>query len=422
MAQRPKATPRVGLSGEPGVLELERPLAANLSPGRPLVAHFHAPEGMVLLREPTALTGFFAGSLSSLSVEEVLGHILSGIRSGQLILQHGMVQRTVSFRDGQPIFAVSSVHHERLGAVVVQLGLVTPEQLHQALGKVTPTLRIGAVLTREGFLSEANLYSAMTYLVREVVLNLFEMSEGSFLFLEGRPPEGDSVKLQERTRDLVLQGMKRGEVVARLRKHFPDDTSVVAGPESPPPGEEGLFATAANGTTLGALRSVWEGSLFSFLTWVEERTRDGALLVQQKSAMMTPPMPRRASGTFMAVPPPPVAPLGPEDRFNALLAQIHTALRLAGANPDLMRGFLESPQQGLESAYEGVTLGPDGRVDVERIRQNVSGGGEALARAMTLEALDAFVSYALFSARNVLPGEMSERLYRGYRELQEGLS
>jgi hypothetical protein len=375
---------------------------------------------MVLLREPAALSGFFAGSLSSLSVEEVLGHILSGIRSGQLILQHGLVQRTVSFRDGQPIFAVSSVHHERLGAVVVQLGLVTPEQLHQALGKVTPTLRIGAVLTREGFLSEANLYSAMTYLVREVVLNLFEMSEGSFLFLEGRPPEGDSVKLQERTRDLVLQGMKRGEVVARLRKHFPDETAVVAGPESPPPGEEALFATAAHGTTLGALRSVWEGSLFSFLTWVEERTRDGALILQQKNA--APPMPRRASGTFMSVPPPAVAPLGPEDRFNTLLAQIHTALRLAGANPDLMKGFLESPQQGLESAYEGVTLAPDGRVDVARIRQNVSSGGEALARAMTLEALDAFVSYALFSARNVLPGEMSERLYRSYRELQEGLS
>jgi hypothetical protein len=407
------------LSGEPGTLELERPLAASLSPHHPLAAHFHSPEGMVLLRESSSLSGFFAGSLSSLAVEEVLGHILSGIRSGQLVVQSGLVQRTVSFRDGQPVFAVSSVPHERLGAVVVRLGLVTPEQLHHALGKVTPTLRIGAVLTREGFLSEANLYNAMTYLVREVMLNLFEMSEGSFLFLEGRPPEADAVKLQERGKDLVLQGIKRGEVVARLRRHFPDETPVVAGSELPPPGEEALLARAAHGTTLGALRSFWEGSLFSFLTWAEERSRDGSLVLQQKAG---PPMPRRASGTFLAVPPPPVAPLSPEERFNVLLAQIHTAIRLAGANPDLLRGFLESPQPGLETAYEGVTLGPDGRVDVARIRQNVSGGDGALARAMTLEAIDAFVSYALFSARNVLPGEMSERLYRSYRELQEGLS
>ncbi|MET0404002.1 MAG: DUF4388 domain-containing protein [Cystobacter sp.] len=426
MAARPKASFRPGQGGEPAVLELERPLAASLSPGQPLVAHFHSPEGVVLLREPASLGGFFAGSLSSLSVEEVLGHIVSGIRSGQLTLQHGPVQRTVTFRDGQPTFAISSVHHERIGSVVVQLGLVTPEQLHSALGKVTPALRIGAVLSREGYLSEANLYSAMTYLVREVMLNLFEMSEGSFLFLEGRQPPGDQVKLHERTRDLVLQGIKRGEAVARLRRRFPDDLMVTTGAEAPPPGEEALFAQAAAGTSLGALRSFWEGSLFSFLTWVEERMRDGALVVQLKASVpaVAPvtAVPRRASGTFMAIPPPAAPPMSPEERFNALLAQIHTAIRLAGANPDLLRGFLESPQPGLETAYEGVTLGPDGRLDVARIRQNVSSGGEALTRAMTLEAVDAFVSYALFSARNVLPGEMSERLSRGYRDLQEGLS
>lgn len=418
MAPRPKATPRLGLGGEPTALELEPSLASSLSPGQPLAAFFHAPEGMVLLREPPGLTGFFAGSLASLSMDEVVSHVVSGIRGGQLILQHGEVQRTVTFRDGQPVFAVSNVPHERLGAVVVQLGLVTPAQLQRALGLVTPTQRIGAVLTREGFLSEAHLYSAMTYLVREVVLNLFEMTEGSFLFLEGRLADSDAVKLQERTRDLVLQGIKRGELVARLRKRFPDDAPVMAGPEAPPPGEESLVAMADGGTTLGELRSEWEGSLFSFLSWVEARSRDGSLLVQQKSPA---PLPRRPSGSFVA-PPPPMPPLGPEERFNALLARIYGAIRLSGGNPDLLRGFLESPQPGLESAYEGVTLGPDGRVEVERIRRNVSGGGEALARAMTLEALDTFVSYALFTARNVLAPEVFERLHRGYRELQEGLS
>ena len=79
MAARPKASLRPGQGGEPAVLELERPLAASLTPGQPLVAHFHSSEGVVLLREPAALGGFFAGSLSSLSVEEVLGHVVSGM-------------------------------------------------------------------------------------------------------------------------------------------------------------------------------------------------------------------------------------------------------------------------------------------------------------------------------------------------------
>jgi hypothetical protein len=85
----------------------------------------------------------------------------------------------------------------------------------------------------------------------------------------------------------------------------------------------------------------------------------------------------------------------------------------------MLRGFLDAPPSGLEAAYEGVALGEDGRVDVERIRRNVAGGGEALARALTLEALDAFVSYALFSAKNVLPPDVAEQLARSYLSLQE---
>jgi hypothetical protein len=416
VATRPKATPRLS-GGEAAGLELERSLACHLSPGRPLAAHIHAPEGMVLLRESPGFSGFFAGSLTSLSMEEVFAHVVSGVRSGLLIVQHGEVQRTLAFRDAQIIFATSTVRHERLGAAVVQLGLISPEQLHQALARVTPTQRIGQVLTRGGFVSEANLYSAMTYLVREVALNLFEMKEGSFLFLEGRPPESDAVKLSERTKDIVLQGIKRGEAVARLRRRFPDNTRVMPGPEgSPPPGEEELFTRAMGGVLLGDLRAAaWEGSLYAFLTWVEERVRDGSLKLVQ--------LPARASTTMAAVaPPPPVPPLSPEERFNALLTQIHTALRLAGANPDLLRGFLESPPAGLEAAFQGVQLGPDGKLDVERLRRNVATGGAALARALTLEALDAFVSYALFSARNVLPPEMAERLARSYRDLQEGMA
>lgn len=410
MAPRPKATPRV--SGEAASLELERPLAVGLSPSRPLAAHFHAPEGMVLLKEPPGLTGFFAGSLGALSVEDVLAQVLSGVRSGQLVVQHGPLRRTVAFRDGAAIFATSTERYERLGAVLVRLGLLTAAQLQGALARVTPQQRIGQVLTREGLVSEANLYSAMTLLVREVMLNLFEMAEGSFLFLEGRAPPGDSVKLPERMRDLVLQGIKRGEETSRLRRRYPDDTRVAPGPEAPSFGEEPLLDKVGAGLTLRELRGAYEGSVFAFLTWVDEQVRGKALVVQPAEAP-APPVAPPASAT------PSLEQLGPEERYLGLLDLVARALEEAGQEAGMLRGFLDAPPSGLESAYEGVTLGEDGRVDVERIRRNVAGGGEALARALTLEALDAFVSYALFSAKNVLPAEVSERLSRAYLTLQE---
>lgn len=412
MASKPRATPRV--SGEAASLDLERPLATVVSPSRPLVAHFHAPEGLVLLPESLGATGFFAGSLGALSVEEVFAQILSGIRTGQLVVQHDTVRRAVAFRDGQVVFATSSERWERLGTVMVRLGLLTEDQLAGALAQVTPARRIGQVLTSQGLVSEANLYSAMTFVVREVVLNLFEMQEGSFLFLEAKAPAVDAVKLPERTRDLVLTGIKRAEETGRLRRRFPDDLHVQPGPQGALPGEEALFAKLGEGTSLGALRARYAGSQYAFYNGVEEAVRGGHLAVQA-------PAPAPAQGP--AVEGMAWELLSAEERYNLLLSLVHRALREAGRDVDLLRGFVDAPPPGLEDAYQGVTLGPDGRVDVARLRANVStSGGEAVGRAMALEALDAFVSYALFSARNVLPTDVAERLAHTYRTLQGGIS
>jgi len=411
LAQKPRATPRVG--GEASSLELEKPLATGLSPSRPLAAWFHGPEGMVLLQEPSGIAGFFAGSLGTLSMEEVFAHVLSGIRSGLLVVQHGTVRRTVSFRDGQVVFATSTERWERLGAVMVRLGMVTQAQLTQALSRVTPSRRIGQVLTSEGMVSEAHLYGAMTFVVREVVLSLFEMTEGSFLFVEGPAPMADVVKLPERTRDLVLTGIKRSEEVARLRRRYPDDMRASPGPAGARAGDERRFQRLGAGLTVAELRGTFEGGPHAFYGWLDECVVGGHLVVK-------PPEPPPAPGPSvegMAW-----ELLSAEERYNLLLSLVHRALRDAGEDVDLLRGFLEAPPPGLEEVFAGVTLGADGRVDVARLRANVPGADEAVARAMTLEALDAIVSYALFSARNVLPSEVAERLSNTYRTLQGGLA
>ncbi|SEL59248.1 protein of unknown function [Stigmatella aurantiaca] len=369
---------------------------------------------MILLREPPDLIGYFAGNLGSLFMEDVFSHVLSGIRSGQLVIQQGALRRTVSFRDGQVVFATSTERYERLGAVIVQLGLITSEQLLHAVSLVTPSRRLGQVLVTEGMVSESNLYNAMTFLVREVVLNLFEMMEGNFLFLETQPPVSDVVKLPERTRDLVIQGIKRGEATNRMRRLYPEDTRVVAGPRAAPPGEEALFARARQGVTLKELRPAYEGSIHAFLSWVEERLGTGELVIE--------PLPEAAAaaGSFDWGPSPET--LGPEDRYNLLLSLVYRALQEVGRDVNMLSSFLDSPPAGLEDAYAGVTLDEEGRVDVALIRNNVASGDEALSRALTLEALDAFVSYALFTAQNALPPDIAGQLSLTYRALQEGLT
>jgi hypothetical protein len=242
------------------------------------------------------------------------------------------------------------------------------------------------------------------------------MMEGSFIFMEAPPPLGDIVKLPERTKDLVIQGIKRGEATNRLRRQFPDDMRVVTGSGGFPPGEDALAAAVQKGVSLKDLRTVYDGSLHAFFTWVEERVRGGSLIIEPPAKP-----PKRAAqppGEMLAS-----EVLGPEERYNLLLSLVYRALQEMGRDVSMFHSFLKSPPQGLEEAYASVLIDKDGRVDVEQIRRNVAASGdEALSRALTLEALDAFVSYALFSAQNVLPKYLAEQLFLTYRALQEGMT
>lgn len=203
---------------EGGSLKAELPsqAGATFKPGTELSVHALGSDALLLLKE-LPRGGFFAGDLSSLNVGELFGHVLTGMRTGKLLLAHGNVRKSVSFQDGQVVFATSTEPHERLGAALVRLGLIKEEQLQGALKQVTPKQKIGQVLRKSGLITAAALYSAMTFIVREIVVDLFQMTEGTFLFLEGVLPP-DALKLPERTRDLVLEGMARSEEKIREKR------------------------------------------------------------------------------------------------------------------------------------------------------------------------------------------------------------
>ena len=102
-----------------------------------------------------------------------------------------------------------------------------------------------------------------------------------------------------------------------------------------------------------------------------------------------------------------------------LVERISAALLAAGKELQPLRAFLEEPLAELEEAFAGVTLDASGRLDVERVVQNLSQGRPAIARARAYEALDAFVSFAVFSAKNVLSPEDAAALLAELRQVRE---
>jgi hypothetical protein len=391
-------------------LTLPKPYASGLKPGMEFASLLSGPEALFFVRDGLKLTGFFSGSLSSLSLPELFQHVLSGIRSGKLIVTNGSIRKTVAFRDGQVIFGSSSEPHERLGASMVRSGLITAEQLKAALAEVKGQVKLGQVLTRSGVVTASGLYTAMTALVRDIVLDLFTLPEGSFLFLEGFPHTEDLLKLPERTKDLVLEGIKRGDEVARLRAKWPMTLRVSKAEGTPPAEAEELWETS-EGASLTELRKAFAGTDFTFYSQVEALFAAKAWV---KAPELPAPMPVK--------PPEPTQPLSALELYAALIQTICSALKSAGGDLEDLKSFFTEPLPNMEKWVAGLELSDDGRIDVSRLLANVQGKGAAIGKLRAYEVLESFVSYALFSAKNALPEELAELLQREFRQIREGLS
>ncbi len=400
---------RVTGTGEAATLPLPSPVPSVWKEGTEVVVTPLLPEAALLLRAQSAREdGVLLASVATFPLDELFGLLVSGMRTGKLVFTREKVRKVVHLRDGQVIFAASTEPWERLGTALCELGLLDRKALAGALSQVKPGTRLGQVVHRMGLVSQAQLYGAMAFVAREIVVNLLAESHGHVLFVDGAPPPEDVLRLPDPTRALVLEGVKRADDVRRLGGRYPRSTQVVRTGASRPEGQWGhLWDAASEPVSLAVLRARFEGSEYAFHSAVDGLLAQGALTRRAVSA----------EAPSQGVKAPSLSPA--LERYVALVGDICRALSQAGHGPGELRGFLEEPLPGMEDVLAGVTLGDDGVLHPGPLAELLA-GRDARARAAGYEALHGFLSYALFTARNVLPPEVSERLQKAFRHVQEG--
>lgn len=341
----------------------------GLSGGGPL--EFLSARGVCALlvpARPDAPKAFFAGTLSALTVAEVVQFVFSSLKTGVLLLDFGgdaakdprsLRRRSLYFRDGQIVFATSSDPGDRLGPVLIEQKLITQSQLDHASSLVTSARPLGHALVDEGILTPAQLYLGISAQVREIFLSSFVETEGTFAFLEGPTDEFSQVKLADRTRDLLLLGLKRLEQ-AETRRDVREEPSS--------PKSETGFA-------------------------------------------LDPVEPASAA-----------QPTGPFETYRRLLKHVRKAM--APHLPDAVErinGWFERQPDRKKPLFIGISMADDGSVDTTKVLENVMAMGVyqgAAARARALEALEELLSFALFEAKNRMPRPEAEQLLRVVGRMQ----
>ena len=353
---------------------------------------------------------WFAGSLAGLPFAEVLSLLSESLRTGELTITTGPRERTVWLCDGRVVFAASNDPADHLGAVLWRRGLVPLDALERLEGRIEPGRPLGQFLVDGGLLTPAALYDGLVMQVREIVLGAFHEREGAFLFCDGDVPPGpQAAPLPERTRDLVNAGMRRVLEVEELLGEVPDPDRPLQVPAVAPLGLDAraarLLAAAAGAASA---REAFHASGLGFHDGMQ------VLAVLARSGIVSgapaPPPERSAEPPpFDDQDGPTTAGAGPLETYRRIFKRVFFRMaHVAPAIRERLNSWFEQLSEPERAAFAGVRLDAEGDLDVARVLVNVFAAGREegpAARAHALAALDAFLAFALFEAKNLLPAE-----------------
>lgn len=155
-----------------------------------------------------------AGDLSRFAPAMLLVSMAFSRKTGVLQLEmtgnQGPMQRTIHFSDGDIAFATSSDPADRIGQVLLRVGLLTREQLQQALvvAATQQGAALGRILVSSGMLQPDDLHAALVHQAQQVVTGLVGWSSGSFRFQENDGPARDIVPLGLDTRLALMTALR----------------------------------------------------------------------------------------------------------------------------------------------------------------------------------------------------------------------
>jgi tetratricopeptide (TPR) repeat protein len=265
------------------------------------------------------------GSLSRGVLPGLLRELFVAHKSGLLHVTRDSERRSVCFQDGRIVGAQASDPEDQLGAVLVRQGFLSQADLDRASEAVAREhKRLGGVLRDLGVWDAAKAEEALAIQAREILLKLFSWKDGAYVFEEHEGPDGagdgdTTPKLS--TGQLILDAARRVEDYPVVHEALGDLDRVLILSKDALLRYQNIMLTPADGYVLSradgemTAREVLQVTPFS----PEEAEKSlycllctGAL---EYGAAAEPPPPRPARPR--AEPPPPMAaPIPPPPRPN----------------------------------------------------------------------------------------------------------
>ncbi len=157
------------------------------------------------------------GSLVERDFPELVHVLYEKSFTGSLLLTKGGVGKSVTIEHGRLVFASSTDPDERLGELLLRRGRISLGDYTEAGRALGPGKRLGAVLVERGVLGPKDLVKAVVDHTQEIIYGAFQWIEGRYRLQEGQR-SAEAITLNISTPDLIVEGVRRIDSWSRIAR------------------------------------------------------------------------------------------------------------------------------------------------------------------------------------------------------------
>jgi len=185
--------------------------------GRDLLCLLRVPPTGAAASSPRAV---MVGDAAAFPISDLIAFLSQARWTGVLKVQSGSGERSVALKDGEVRGATSDDPADRLGEVIVRLGLLGRRQLDEALGE-TPSSKIGRALVDKGVLQPHDLWRCVTQQLSDIFHAMVLCREGAFVLVDQEVDEKSALHVQLSTQSLLMDSIRKIDEMAHFRKRIP---------------------------------------------------------------------------------------------------------------------------------------------------------------------------------------------------------
>jgi tetratricopeptide (TPR) repeat protein len=150
-----------------------------------------------------------AGDIKGMTIPWLFQDLRAENKTGTVMLSRDAEVKKVFFRSGEIIYASSNLDADQLGFSLMRAGKLTEEHRTAAEEASRKTGKaLGAVLVERGLITPQDLVAGAKLQVKEIVSSLYLWRDGSYRFDNGALPLAEVIPLQMNTGGLLYNGLR----------------------------------------------------------------------------------------------------------------------------------------------------------------------------------------------------------------------